>query len=59
MQRFPDTKRFSVTSIKHFCNKICIKSHFSKEYIEEIASKATDEVTLFRLLILSISYFHI
>ena len=51
-KRFPSSKGFSVTSIKRFCKKNCISSRVSKEYLGEIVSKAVDEVTLLRLLIL-------
>ena len=51
-QRFPGSKGFSVTSIKRFCKKNRISPRVSKEYLGEIVSKAVDEVTLLRLLIL-------
>ena len=51
-QRFPSSKGFSVTSIKRFWKKNRISSRVSKEYLGEIVSKAVDEVTLLRLLIL-------
>ena len=49
MQKLPVLKGFRVTSIKHFCKKNCILPRLSKEYLEEIISKPTDEVTLFCL----------
>ena len=51
-KRFPSSKGFFVTSIKRFCKKNRISSRVSKEYLGEIVSKAVDEVTLLRLLIL-------
>ena len=51
-QRFQGSKGFSVTSLKRFCKKNRISLRVSKEYLGEIVSKAVDEVTLLRLLIL-------
>ena len=51
-QRFPSLEGFSVASIKRFCKKNRTSSLVPKEYLGEIVSKAVDEVTLLRLLIL-------
>ena len=51
-QRFSGSKGFSVTSIKPFCKKNHISPRVSKEYLGEVVSKAVDEATLLRLLIL-------
>ena len=48
----PWFKGFSVTSVKRFCKENRISPRVSKEYLREIVSKAVDQVTLFRLLIL-------
>ena len=54
MQSFPGWKESSVTSKKCFSKKYFVPPWVSKEYLGKIASKAVDEVTLFRLLILHI-----
>ena len=51
MIKFLVWQGFTVTLIKEFYRKNCISSYISKEYFEQIVSKALDQVTLFRKLV--------
>ena len=64
MQRFTDSKGFSVTSIKYFCKRNCLSLRLPEEYLEEIVSEAIRSYNCIRsyqklvLLDLSISYLY-